>query len=261
MKRLFLLFALFLVGCSQESETIEKKSRSSSISSFNSGANDDSSEEEVNWMIFSGTSQDLPDYIFAEFAIKDSLMIGNYFLSGQGTLINLQGKIDSLGNFELAQLFLGDSIGTFNGNNLDTNFAQLIVQQMGIDSVQRNLNFTSFQLRDSAQRINPLFLDFQRKKENINYKETLPNNETIKLSQFGTRDFVFHYSSLDSLDNPITKAERGFWQNGNYGLIINPEKDKISSIELYEDSIVIREDITNETAQPSPFVGTFLKIK
>lgn len=261
MKRLFLLFALFLIGCSPESETIETKSRSSSISSFNSGENDDSSEGQVNWMIFSGTSQDLPDQIFAEFAIKDSMIIGNYFLSGQGVLINLQGKIDSLGNFELVQLFLGDSIGTFNGNSLDTNFSQLTVQQMGIDSVQRNLNFTSFQLRDGAERINPLFLDFQRKKESLNEDETQLNNESIKLSQFGARDFVFHYSSVDSLDNPLTKSERGFWQNGNYGLIMNPEKDKISSIELYEDSVVIREDIIEEVTQPSPFVGTFLKVK
>lgn len=262
MKKVFLLFALFLIGCSPESETIETKSRSSSsISSFNSGANDNSSEEEVNWMVFSGTSQDVPDKIFAEFAIKDSLMIGNYFLSGNGTLINLQGKIDSLGNFQLAQLFLGDSIGTFNGKALDTNFSQLIVQQMGVDSVFRKMDFSSFQLRDSALRINPLFGEFQRTKEHISPEETLLINETIKLSQFGKRDFVFHYFSLDEFGNPTTEIRQGFWQNGNYGLIATTEKNKVSSIELYEDSIVIRQDIIEATAQPSPFVGTFLKIK
>lgn len=256
MKWIYLVLLVVLTGCSlEEEDIIKKKSRSSSISSFNSGQ-DDNSNEKVNWMIFEGKSDDNPDLIFAEFAIKDSLMIGNYFFSGQNNLVNLEGKIDSLGRFYLTQLFKGDSIGYFHGNFTDSTFTQLSAQQTEMDSIVKNISFNRFSLRDSSNRIFPEFLIFQRK-SNLEAE----NNEKINFTQFGERDFTIHFSSIDSLGNTDYRIEKGFFQNENFGIILSNTPNTVRSIALYEDSIIVSEDQTVETSSEREFIGTFEKVK
>lgn len=250
MKWIVFLLTSCLIACQSEPVAIKKKQKNSDISSFNSGSEDKSDEALVDWKIFIGESDKHPNLIFAEFAVKDSLMIGNYFLSGQSNLINLQGKINSIRDFQLTQLFTGDTIGIFNGHILDTNYSQLTGELTGIDSVQRNFTFSPFSLRDSAQRIQPTFLEFQRKKEFLDENDTpFLETETLQLTQFGKRDFVFHCSCIDGNGNLTTQTGKGFWQSPNNGFVINQNPQKITSFSLFEDSLVVYEDYIQKPEQ------------